>query len=207
MTTTLTNDLLSVINNRTSIRHYDSTIKISEEDLTEILDSATKAPSAWNLQHWHFLVFKSDESKEKLLPIAYNQKQIVESSAVIAILGDLQADKNTDPVYEPLVQAGYMTNEIKENLAGQIHGAYQNSIYARDAAFSNASLAAMQLMIAAKAKSYDSCAIGGFNVDQLKKEFSVSERFVPIMLISIGKAVKPAHKSSRMSVDKVSTWL
>ncbi len=54
----------------------------------------------------------------------------------------------------------------------------------------------MRLMLAAKAKGYDTCAIGGFNKEQFVKEFDVSERFVPVMLISIGKAVKPAHKSN-----------
>jgi nitroreductase len=207
MSTTYTEDLLTVINNRASVRHYDPKVKISQEELAEILAYTTKAPSAWNLQHWHFTVFKSDESKQKLLPVAYNQSQIVESSAVIAILGDLEADKNTDLVYDPLVDAGYITTDIKETLAGQISGAYTNKEFARDAAFSNASLAAMQLMLTAKAKGYDSCAIGGFNKDQFIKEFDISERYVPIMLISIGKAVKPAHQSNRLEIDQVSTWL
>jgi nitroreductase len=207
MNTTYVDDVITVINNRASVRHYNSDKKISREELTEILTLATKAPSAWNLQHWHFSVFHSDESKEKLLPIAYNQNQIVESSAVVALLGDLEANLNTDTVYDPLVDAGYMTSEIKETLAGQINRAYENKGFARDAAFSNASLAAMQLILAAKAKGYDSCAIGGFNKDQFIEEFSISDRYVPIMLITLGQAAKPAHKSNRLDIDTVTTWL
>jgi nitroreductase len=207
MNTTYSEDLLTVINNRASVRHYDPTVKISEDELSEILTFTTKAPSAWNLQHWYFTVFKSEESKQKLLPIAYNQSQIVDSSAVIAILGDLEADKNIDLVYDPLVEAGFMTTEIKDTLAGQISRAYTDKGFARDAAFSNASLAAMQLMLAAKAKGFDSCAIGGFNKVQLMEEFNISDRYVPIMLISIGKAVKQAHQSTRLDLSKVSTWL
>ncbi|MBS2969259.1 nitroreductase family protein [Metabacillus sp. KIGAM252] len=207
MATTIADDLLTLMGERTSVRHYDKSESISKEDLTDILESAVKAPSAWNLQHWNFLVFHSAESKERLLPIAYSQNQIVESSAVVAILGDLEANKNTDQVYNPLVDAGYMSKEIKETLAGQINGAYTNPVYARDAAYSNASLAAMQLMLAAKAKGFDTCAIGGFNGEELIKEFKVSERYVPVMLISIGKAAKPAHKSDRINLDQLSVWL
>ncbi|MGM7722059.1 nitroreductase family protein [Metabacillus sp. Hm71] len=207
MNTTYKADLLSVFKERASVRNYDSSAEISKEELTEILTYTTKAPSAWNLQHWHFTVFKSKESKERLFPIAYNQSQIVESSAVIAILGDLEANKNTDQVYDPLVKAGYMTSEIKETLAGQIDRAYKDKGFARDAALSNASLAAMQLMLVAKTKGFDSCAIGGFNKDLFMKEFNITDRYVPIMLISIGKAVKPAHQSSRLDLDSVSTWL
>ncbi|AZB43190.1 nitroreductase family protein [Bacillus sp. FJAT-42376] len=207
MSTTHSDDLLTLLGERTSIRHYDKSESISKEELTKILESAVQAPSAWNLQHWNFMVFHSDEAKERLLPIAYSQNQIVESSAVVAILGDLEANKNTDQVYNPLVDAGFMTKEIKETLAGQINGAYTNPVYARDAAYSNASLAAMQLMLTAKALGFDTCAIGGFNGEELVKEFKISDRYVPVMLISIGKAAKPAHKSDRISLDQLSVWL
>ncbi len=41
----------------------------------------------------------------------------------------------------------------------------------------------MQLMLAAKATGWDTCAIGGFNPQALTEEFNVSSRYVPIMLI------------------------
>ncbi|MDR4435368.1 nitroreductase family protein [Bacillus tequilensis] len=198
---------LDVLKARASVKEYDTNAPISKEELTELLDLAAKAPSAWNLQHWHFTVFHSDESKASLLPVAYNQKQIVESSAVVAILGDLKANENGEEVYAELVSQGYVTDEIKQTLLGQINGAYQSEQFARDSAFLNASLAAMQLMIAAKAKGYDTCAIGGFNKEQFQKQFDISERYVPVMLISIGKAVKPAHQSNRLPLSKMSTWL
>ncbi|MDR0137716.1 nitroreductase family protein [Metabacillus idriensis] len=207
MSTATTESILSIMSERSSVRKYDPSAKISKDELKEILELTGKAPSAWNLQHWNFMVFHSDESKERLLPIAYNQSQITEASAVVAILGDLEANKNTDQVYSPLVEAGFMKEEIKDTLAGQINGAYQNPVFARDAAFSNASLAAMQLMLTAKAKGYDTCAIGGFNAQQLSETFKIEDRFVPVMLISIGKAAKPAHQSSRISIDELSTFL
>jgi nitroreductase len=203
----MTKDFFEIVNERASVRHYDSSVKLSKEEVTELLEATGKSPSAWNLQHWNFMIFLSDEAKEKLLPISYNQKQVVEAGAVIAILGDLEANQNTEMVYNPLVEAGYMTSEIKNILAGQIESAYQNTVYARDAAFSNASLAAMTLMLAAKAKGYDTCAMGGFNVQQFIEEFQVSDRYIPIMLISVGKALKPAHSSARLPVEQLSTWL
>lgn len=199
--------VLGVLKERASVKEYDKDAVITKEELTELLEITTQAPSAWNLQHWHFQVFHSDEAKVALLPVAFNQKQIIDSSAVIAVLGDLKANENGEDVYAELAEQGNITEEIKQTLLGQINGAYQNDQFARDSAFLNASLAAMRLMLAAKAKGYDTCAIGGFNKEQFVKEFDVSERFVPVMLISIGKAVKPAHKSNRAPVSKVSTWL
>ncbi|MCG8397263.1 nitroreductase family protein [Bacillus atrophaeus] len=198
---------LDILQQRASVKEYDKNATISKEEMTELLEITTKAPSAWNLQHWHFTVFHSDEAKAALLPVAYNQKQIIESSAVVAVLGDLKANENGEDVYGELAKQGLIPDEIKQTLLGQINGAYQNEQFARDSAFLNASLAAMQLMIAAKAKGYDTCAIGGFNKEQFQEQFDVSDRFVPVMLISIGKAVKPAHQSNRLPVSEVSTWL
>lgn len=92
--TTVTNDgaptFFDVIRKRRSVRSYDPENKISREELTEILRQATLAPSAANLQPWRFLVIDSPALKQKLLPIAFNQQQLVEASAVIAVLGDLE---------------------------------------------------------------------------------------------------------------------
>jgi nitroreductase len=200
-------DFFTVIHERQSIRKYDPNVTISKEELGDIIKAAQQAPSAWNLQHWRFFIIHGKEAQKRLLPIAYNQQQIVDASAVIAVLGDLEANKNTDSVYDPLVKAGYMTPEVKETLAQQITTAYQNKQYARDAAFSNASLAAMQLMLAATAKGWGTCAIGGFNSEKFITEFNVPSRYIPVMLITIGKSVAPAHRSTRLSLEETTTWI
>ncbi|MBA2874221.1 nitroreductase family protein [Thermaerobacillus caldiproteolyticus] len=200
-------DFFTVVDERQSIRKYDPTVTISKEELSDIIKTACKAPSAWNLQHWHFVVIRGKEAQQRLLPIAYNQQQIVDSSAVIAVLGDLEANENTDAVYDPLVNEGHMTKEVKEILAGQIKSAYENKQYARDAAFSNASLAAMQLMLAATAKGWATCAIGGFNAEQFMSEFNISKRYVPVMLITVGKSIAPAHRSTRLPLETITTWI
>lgn len=80
----------NIIRERLSVRSYDPEIKISREELTETLRQATLAPSAANLQPWRFLVIDSQELKQKLLPIAFNQQQVDEATAFIAVLGDLE---------------------------------------------------------------------------------------------------------------------
>ncbi|MEC1183621.1 nitroreductase family protein [Bacillus altitudinis] len=198
---------IDILKERASVKEYDTTHEMTKEELTELLDITTKAPSAWNLQHWHFTVFHSAESKAKLLPIAYNQKQVSQASAVIAVLGDLEANLNGEKIYSELAEQGFITEDIKETLMTQINGAYQSEQYAREAAYSNASLAAMQLMIAAKAMGYDTCAMGGFSKEVYVKEFNVSGRYEPVMLISVGKAAKEAHKSNRFDIEEVSDFL
>ncbi|SFS90751.1 nitroreductase family protein [Marininema halotolerans] len=197
-------DFFSVIKDRHSVRKYQPGIQMPEEDLQAILESAVMAPSSWNLQHWKFLVIQNQETKERLLPIAYNQEQVVDSSVVVAVLGDLEANTNAEIIYSAAVEHGFMNQEVKEGLVGQINGAYEaNPQIARDEAIRNASLASMQLMLAAKAKGYDTCAMGGYDPVKFVEEFKVPERYVPVMLISIGKAAAAAHGSGRFPVEQM----
>ncbi|PKX52351.1 nitroreductase family protein, partial [Lactiplantibacillus plantarum] len=61
MPTTMTtniknNDFKDVVFNRQSVRQFDPTVKIDREELQTIIDETISAPSACNLQPWHFVV-------------------------------------------------------------------------------------------------------------------------------------------------------
>lgn len=197
----------SIVKARHSVRYYDPNYKIGRDELKRLLELASLAPSSWNLQHWKFLVFDDAEAKRRLLPIANNQRQVVDASAVVAVLGDLEADKNAEPVYDTAVKTGYATEEIKKTMVEQIRSVYKTYPHvARDEAIRNASLAAMQLMLAAKAMGYDTCPMGGFNASRLIEEYRIPARYIPVMLISVGKAARPGRPTGRFSVDELTVW-
>lgn len=195
-------ETIQVMEERHSVKVYEKGYIIPQEDMETILSAANAAPSAWNLQHWKFLVIDDEAKKQELLPIAYNQSQISDSSFVVAVLGDLEANRNAAPVYDSLVEAGAMTQEIRDTLVNQINGAYQSPDVARDSANRNASYAAMNLMLAAKALGYDTCPMGGFDAAAFMEHFNVPARYIPTLLISVGKAAKPAYASGRFSLEE-----
>ncbi|MFK7694634.1 nitroreductase family protein [Paenibacillus sp. HJGM_3] len=206
-TSTMEHSFTAVVNERHAVKHYDPNHRISRADLMEILEMAGKAPSSWNLQHWKFLVIEDPGKKQALLPIANNQKQVVDASVVVAVLGDLEAHRHAEPLYSGAVKAGAISEELKNTLVGQIQGVYKSSPQVgRDEAIRNASLAAMQLMLAAKAKGYDTCPMGGYNPAKLVEEFHIPSRYLPIMLVTIGKALKPAYSSPRFKVEEITVW-
>ena len=200
-------DYSTVINKRKNITRFNPASKISRYEIEEILSDAMKAPSSWNLQHWSFMVFHSNNSKQRLLPISHWQRQVVESSVTIAVLGDLQANKNAEKMYLPLLNEGLITHETKEKLIYQIEEAYKDKDHPRDNAFLNSSLAAMQLILSAQSRGYDTGVIGGFDSKKFSREFKVDKRYVPIMLINIGKATTKAHESKRYSIQDKAKFL
>ena len=193
-----------VMRARHSVKKYERGHVIPEAELNEILELAGAAPSSWNLQHWRFLVVTDQANKDRLLPIAYNQQQVSDASAVVLVLGDLEANLTAPLVYDPAVEAGALSQQVRDTLVGQIDGAYANNPQnARDEANRNASLAAMQLMLAAKAKGYDTCPMGGFDRQKAVEALNVPDRFTPVMMIVIGRAAAPAHPSGRLPLDQI----
>lgn len=193
-----------VMEARHSVRKYDASAVIPREELDEILRLAASAPSSWNLQHWRFLVITDPAVKEKILPIAYGQKQVVEAYATIIILGDLEADKSARPVYDEALAKGLVNEQVRDTLIGQIEAAYKdNPQFARDEAIRNSSYAAMQLMLAAKAKGYDTCPMGGYDRDKLIEALNIPSRYLPTLMLTLGKASVQAYPTSRFGLDQL----
>ncbi|PGZ98565.1 nitroreductase family protein [Bacillus pseudomycoides] len=205
-----TNNFTEIITGRHSIRNYDPTVKISKEEMTEILTEATLAPSSVNMQPWRFLVIDSAEGKEKLAPLAkFNQRQVETSAAMIAVFGDLNNFENGEAIYGKAVELGYMPLDVKESQMEKLTG-YFSTISRedmKDVVLIDGGLAAMQLMLSARAHGYDTCPIGGYEKDKVAEVFGLDkDRYVPVMLISIGKAANSGYPSVRLPIDKIAQW-
>jgi len=195
----------NVIQDRRSVRSYDPEAKISREEMTEILQQATLAPSAANLQPWRFLVIDSQELKQKLLPIANDQQQVIEASAVIAVLGDLEGYTLAEKIFGMAVDAGYMPAETAKSFVERYQGIYESMPpeTVRQKVSIDAGLVSMQLMLVARAKGYDTVPMGGYDQEKFVEAFDIPERYAPVMLIAIGKAAKPGHPTVRLPIEDV----
>ncbi|TDL92723.1 nitroreductase family protein [Vibrio vulnificus] len=212
MTTTaqLTNDFKEIVTGRRSIKNYDKSVKISREEMEEILTLATLAPSSVNMQPWRFLVIDSPEGKATLAPLArFNQNQVETSSAVIAVFGDMNNFDNGEEIYGKAVDLGLMPLEVKENILASFAGYFEKitSEEMKEVVLVDGGLVSMQLMLAARAYGYDTNPIGGYEKNQIAEAFGLDkDRYVPVMLISIGKAADNGHQSVRLPIDKVAQW-
>ncbi len=76
-------EILESLNWRYAAKSYDSTKKVSAEDWTTLEQSLILAPSSYGIQPYKFIIITDQAMKEKLLPAAYGQTQITESSHVV----------------------------------------------------------------------------------------------------------------------------
>lgn len=205
MTTTLDSNLYSVMKARKSVRVFDPNATIAKEEIAEMLKLATIAPSSSNLQSWSFLVIQDPEVKKELQVIANNQAHVGDSSAVIAVLGNIDAYKKVEQIYTQNVAEGHMDESIKDRTIAGTYATYPNA--PREARMNiaayDAGLVSMQLMLIAKEKGYDTCTLGGFDKVKFAERFDVPSDQFPIVLITLGKAAAPAYGSSRLPLDEV----
>lgn len=211
MTTTTKPTYEQLVKERRSIRVYDQEVKISKQEMHELLEEATLAPSSLNLQPWRFLVIESEEGKETLKGLAkFNQRQVETSAAVIAVFVDMQSVETTQEIYDLAVEKGVMPADVRDRQVPAIQGMLKDipKEQLRTMNFLDAGLAAMQIMLSAQARGYATNPIGGFEKENIAEAYGLDkERFEAVMLISIGKAAEEGYQSVRLPIDDLAKWV
>lgn len=200
------NDFIDIVKNRRSIRVYDTDHKIPEREMNEMLEEAFRAPSWVNFQPWRVVVVESAEGKEKLLPLVrFNKRQSRTSSAMLLVFGDLRAEQYGEKIYGKAVAEGKMNKKVKEQQLKALEEMYDDlTVKERnDIVRVDAGVWAMQFMLVARAHGYDTSPIGGFERDKLADVFDMDpERYVPAVIISVGKAAEVGYETVRLGTDE-----
>ncbi|WP_336784883.1 nitroreductase family protein [Paenibacillus sp. MMO-177] len=204
------NDFANIVTGRRSVKLYDEDVKIPKEELQAIIQEASLAPSSANMQPWRVIVVHSPDGKNKLRPLVqFNTRQNDTSAAMLIILGDTQSELYVEEIYNAAVEQGKMPSEVRDKQVAQIMSMFPQvpKELKIEIAKTDASLFAMQLMLVARAHGYDTNPMGGFERDQVVSAFGLDdERYVPVMILSIGKAKVAGHESVRLPSEEITFW-
>ena len=191
---------LEAIHARRAIKHYDPTHRLSEDEVKILLTAAMQAPTAFNIQHWRFVLVTDPELRREIRANAWDQAQVTDASLLIIMTADRDAWKK-DP-------ARYWVNApqpVQDFLVPAIGGYYEGREQVqRDECMRSCGLAGMALMLAAKEMGYDSCPMDGFDFDAVAKIIQLPEDHVISFMIAVGKGTQPAWpKPGQLPYDKV----
>lgn len=93
--------LIEDLNWRHAVKAYDSTKKVSQEDLNTILEAARLAPTSSGLQPFRVIVIENQELKEKMVKGALNPEVMRDSSHVLVFAAwDSYSNEKIDKVYD-----------------------------------------------------------------------------------------------------------
>lgn len=199
-----THPFLELIQRRVTVERFDASRPLSEERIRELVADAVLAPSSFNIQHWRFVAIRDAQAKRRLQEAAFGQEQVAQAAVTFIILGDLQGCGRLTELLEPAVQAGALPAGKAEAWVRMATDIYGDPAMARDEAIRSASLAAMMMMLAAEARGLASGALSGFDPQRVRAEFGISERYLPVLLLSVGYPLKEERaRMPRLGVEEV----
>lgn len=101
---------------RYATNKFDVTKKVSEENLTSILESANLMPTAYGLQPFRLIVIADQAVKESLVEHSYGQKHIADNSHLIVLAARTDIDEAMIAEYTARIEA------IRSLPAGTVDG-------------------------------------------------------------------------------------
>lgn len=98
--------LIDALQWRYATKKFDPTKKVDQKLVDQIIEAAWLAPTSSGLQPFQIIEITNQELKEKIMPLAYNQQQIVDSSHLLVFAAwDNYTEQRIDKIY------GYTTHE------------------------------------------------------------------------------------------------
>lgn len=190
------NEFLKIVRERRSADKFIENITIPKEDFNEIFRDLSLAPSAFNLQHAKYYVVEDKEVNEKVYEAAFKQYKIKTASATIIVTGDKNAYLSASKIYEGSMMLGMIDKIQYEIMINTIKNLYEGwgESFQHDEAIRNAALSAMQFMLLAKDKDWDTCPMIYFEKDKIKEILNIPENEVPVLMITMGKVDKSSTK-------------
>jgi len=190
------NEFLKVVRERRSADKFIENVVIPKEDFNEIFKELSLAPSAFNLQHARYYVVEDKELSDKIYEASFKQYKIKTASATIIVTGDKDAYLSADKIFEGSMMLGMIDKTQYEIMVNSITNLYEGwgERFKHDEAIRNASLSAMQFMLLAKNKDWDTCPMIYFEKDKIRNLLNIPENEIPVLMITMGKKDPDSNK-------------
>ncbi|HEX9862927.1 MAG TPA: nitroreductase family protein [Candidatus Bathyarchaeia archaeon] len=165
-------ELNETIKGRRSIRAYKPQ-DVPEKVVEKLIEAASYAPSAGNIQPWRFVVARNPDVKKKLAHAA-DQAFIEEAPVVIVVCAN-----------EKRAEMGY--------------GSRGKTLYC----IQDTAAATQNIHLTAYSLGLGTCWIGAFNEDQAKKAVNAPEEMRPVAIIPVGYADEAPLQRNRRPLNQI----
>ena len=212
------NEVINILNFRHACKEFDSTKKISSEDLEVILEGGRLAPSSVGIEPWHFVVIENQELKAELAKVCFGGKNQIPTCShfVIYLTRTPNEIKSNSAYIEHLLKdiqhlpENTLTKmkdfiKITEDIIGDDRSM---QAYANEQTY----LALSSMMLSAAMLNIDSCAIGGMDKKAVEKilvdrNLMDTDKFQVTLGCAFGYRVHEAKPKLRQSMNEVVTMV
>jgi nitroreductase len=165
--------VLEAIKGRRSIRAFKSQ-DVSEEIIKNLIEAATWAPSAGNIQPWEFIIIRKPEIKRKLAEAALDQSFIEEAPVVIVVCAN-------------------------EDRSLQGYGVRGKTLYC----IQDTAAAIQNIHLAAYSFGLGTCWVGAFREEEARAILKIPHGIRPVAIIPIGYPAKNPVPPTRRPINRI----
>ncbi len=183
-------DLQQALNWRYATKQFDATQKLSEEQISALMQETILSASSFGLQPYEFLIITDPAVRERLKAAAWNQSQITDASHLIVIAARTDVDEHL--VEQFITKTADKRGISKDSLKGyqdMINGAlsYMDSSTRLTWTQKQAYIALGTLLVSAATKEIDSCPMEGFNAKEFDEILGLHDKnLTATVLVPVG---------------------
>lgn len=191
---------------RAAIKKFDTSKKVSSENVESLLEAANLAATSGGLQPFKMVVVNSEEHKTQLLPLSYGQKQVQDASHLLIFA--IETNISEETVNNYIKRVAELRGKDKEELIGYANSmkAYVSSMdeNAKLAWAKNQSYIALGTVLSAAADlKIDSCPMEGFDPVGYQEVLGLKEHnLLPALVLPIGYRSEEDVHSKEAKVRK-----
>ena len=162
-----TNQLAEALNWRYATKTFDASKTIPAATWAALEDALIKTPSSYGMQPYRFLVLTDKALREKLVPLSWGQRQVVDSSHFVVFLAraEVKAEHVDEFIQRIATVRGTTADALKgyrDMIVGDVVNGPRKAV-APEWAARQAYIALGQLMTAAAVLGVDACPMEGFS--------------------------------------------
>lgn len=185
------NEILERLNWRYATKKFDSSKKVSKEDLEVLLETIQLSASSYGVQPYRVAVIENEEKRKELQPKAWNQAQIVDASHLLVFCARTDVeDKDIDSLIEYTAEERGLnkadlsdySNFMKDKIIKENDADTRKNWTARQAY-----IAIGNLLNAAAEMEIDACPMEGFNPEEFDEALGLKEKgLYSVALVTLG---------------------
>ena len=136
----------TLIETRRAIKQFDPKHTLSPAEQDRLIELAVQSPTAFNLQHWPFVVVRDEAQRQAIREVAWDQSQVTDASMLVILCGRLDVWEN-----EPKRVWRDAPEAAQEMMIGAIDAYYRDLPQVqRDEVMRTCGIAGQTLMLAAR---------------------------------------------------------
>lgn len=171
-------DLLNALNWRYATKSFDSTKKIPNEDIHKILEATRLSATSYGMQPFRVVLIQNEELKKKMLPLSYNQVQVVEAPFSLLFCAKKQfAEQDVDDMLQWMADGRGLTVEsflpYKQRVMQKVNSMTPERNF--EWAARQCYIALGNVMTVIASMGYDSCPMEGIDAKAFDELFELEK--------------------------------